>query len=91
MPSRTTPFRPRFTLMILYVAGFFLLYALLFVAPDLAPLLGAEGQSLPPEELQARAQQVSQQAMRGKVPFALVASLVTVGLGAWRRVLPGMR
>jgi heme A synthase len=91
MPSRREPFRPRFTLMLLYVAAFFLLYALLFVAPDLAPLLGAEGQALPPEELQARAQQVSQHAMRGKVPIALGASLVTVGLGAWRRVLPGMR
>ena len=78
-------------LTLLYVAGFFLLYALLFVAADLAPLLGAEGQALPPEELQARAQQVSQQAMRGKVPFALVAALATVGLGVWRRLLPGMR
>ena len=78
-------------LTLLYVAGFFLLYALLFVAMDLAPLLGAEGQALAPEELQARAQQVSQQAMRGKVPLALIASLGTVGLGVWRRVLPGMR
>jgi hypothetical protein len=91
MPSRSQPFRPRFTLTLLYVAGFFLLYALIFVAPDLAPLLGAEGQALPPEELQARAQQLSQQAMRGKVPLAIVASLATVGLGVWRRLLPGMR
>jgi hypothetical protein len=91
MPSRPPPFRPRFTLTLLYIAGFFLLYALLFVAPDLAPLLGAEGQSLPPEQLQERARQVAQQAMRGKVLLALAASIATVGLAAWRRVLPGMR
>lgn len=91
MPTRPQPFRPFFMLTLLYVAGFFLLYALLFVAADLAPLLGAEGRALPPEELQARAQQVSQQAMGGKVPIALVASLATVGLGVWRRLLPGMR
>jgi hypothetical protein len=91
MPSRAPPFRPRFTLTLLYLAGFFLLYALLFVAPDLAPLLGSAGQELPPEELQARAHEVAQHAMRGKALFALLASLATVGLGAWRRVLPGMR
>jgi len=91
MPSRPPPFRPRFTLTLLYIAGFFLLYALLFVAPDLAPLLGAEGQSLPAEQLQERARVVAQQAMRGKVLLALAASIATVGLAAWRRVLPGMR
>ena len=91
MPSRAPPFRPRFTLTLLYLAGFFLLYALLLVAPDLAPLLGSAGQELPPEELQARAQEVAQHAMRGKVLFALLASLATVGLGTWRRILPGMR
>jgi hypothetical protein len=91
MPSRPPPFRPRFTLTLFYIAGFFLLYALLFVAPDLAPLLGAEGQALPPDQLQERARQVAQQAMRGKVILALAASIATVGLAAWRRVLPGMR
>ena len=91
MPSRPPPFRPRFTLTLLYIAGFFLLYSLLFVAPDLAPLLGVEGQGLPPEQLQERARQVAQHAMRGKVILALAASIATVGLAAWRRVLPGMR
>ena len=91
MPSRPPPFRPRFTLTLLYLAGFFLLYALLFVAPDLAPLLGAEGRSLPPEELQQRAHEAAQQAMRGKAIFALIASMATVALAAWRKALPGMR
>jgi hypothetical protein len=91
MASRSQPFRPRFTLMLLYLVGFFLLYAMLFVAADLAPLLGAEGHALPPDELQERARQVAQQAMRGKVYAALAASLATVGLATWRRALPGMR
>jgi hypothetical protein len=91
MPSRAAPFRPRFTLTLFYLAGFFLLYALLFVAPELAPLLGDEARALPPEELRARARQVSQQAMQGKVLLALAAAVITVGLAAWRRVLPGMR
>ena len=91
MPSRAQPFRPRFTLTLLYLAGFFLLYALIFVAPDLAPLLGADGQGLPPEALQERSRQVAQEAMRGKVLIALVAAVATVGLGAWRKALAGMR
>jgi hypothetical protein len=91
MPRRTEPFRPRFTLTLLYLALFFFLYGLLFATPDLAPLLGAEGRSLPPEELQQRAREVTQQTLRGKVPLAFAAAVVTVALAAWRRVLPGMR
>lgn len=77
--------------MLLYLAGFFLLYALLLVAPDLAPLLGDEGRGLAPEALQERSRQVAQRAMQGKVPIALVASIATVALAAWRKALPGMR
>jgi hypothetical protein len=91
MPRRAPPFRPRFTLTLLYLAGFFLLYGLLLAAPDLAPLLGEQARSLPPEELQRRAQAVTQETLRGKVPIAFGAALVTVAIAAWRRVLPGMR
>src|SRR5215475_5025004 len=91
LPRRPAPFKPRFTVMLFYVAAFFVLYALLFVAPDLIPLLGPEGQALAPDELQARAQQVAHEAMQGKVFTALVASLATVGIGVWRDVLPGVR
>lgn len=90
MASRPLPFRPRFTLMLLYLAAFFLLYAFLLVVPGLAPLMSEAGNA-PPEELQARAQEAAQHAMRGKAFFALLAALATVGLGTWRRILPGMR
>lgn len=94
MPSRREPFRPRFTLMLLYVAGFYLLYALLLALPDLIAgylELGPGPEALTPEEL-AHAKGIAQRAIGGgKTLIALVASLATVGLGAWRRVLPGMR
>jgi len=91
MASRPLTFRPRFTLMLVYVAGFFLLYALLFVASDLAPLLGSAARELPPDELQQRAHDAAREAMRGKAVLALLASLATVGLGTWRNFLPGVR
>jgi len=94
LPRRSAPFRPRFTIVLLYVAAFFLLYALLLALPDLiagARELGPGPEELTPEEM-ARAQEVGRQAMAGgKVLIALVASLATVGLGIWRDVLPGVR
>ena len=94
MPRRAAPFRPRFTLVLLYVAGFFLLYAMLFALPDLiagARALGPGPEELTPEEM-ARAHEIARQALAGgKVLIALVASLATVGLGIWRDVLPGVR
>ena len=91
MSPRGPTFQPRFTLMLLYLVIFFLLYGLLFAAPDLAPLLGEEGRALSPDALQQRAREVTQQTMRGKVPLAFAAALVTVGVAAWRRALPGLR
>jgi hypothetical protein len=91
MPRRGPPFQPRFTLTLLYLLVFFVLYGLLFAAPDLAPLLGAEGRALSEQALQERAREATQQTMRGKVPLAFAAALATVGLAAWRRALPGMR
>jgi hypothetical protein len=94
MPSRAPVFRPRFTLVLLYVAFFFLLYEMLFALPDLlagARALGPGPEELTPEEM-ARAQEIARQALGGgKVLIALVASLATVGLGMWRGALPGVR
>jgi hypothetical protein len=80
--------------MLFYVAGFFLLYAMLFALPDLvagARELGPGPEELTPDEM-ARAREIARQAMGGgKVLIALVASLATVGFGVWRNVLPGVR
>jgi hypothetical protein len=88
-----TTFRPSFTLMLLYLAGFFVLFSLLFALPDL--IEGA--QQLPPgpdeltdEEL-AQAREISRQALSGgKIFAAIAASVIAVGLGAFRGVLPGL-
>lgn len=94
MPSHAPPFRPRFTLVLFYVAGFFLLYAMLFALPDLlagARALGPGPEELTPDEM-ARAREIGRQAMGGgKVLIALVASVATVGIGVWRNALPGLR
>ncbi len=86
-------FRPRFTLMLLYLFGFFMLFALLFALPDL--LAGVQelppgGDELTPEELD-RAREIARGALRGRVPLALGAAVVATGLGIWTRALPGLR
>jgi hypothetical protein len=94
MPSRAPPFRPRFTLVLFYVAGFFLLYAMLFALPELvagARSLGPGPEELTPDEM-AQAREIARQAVGGgKLLIALVAALATVGIGIWRNALPGVR
>jgi hypothetical protein len=94
MPSRPAPFRPRFTLLVLYVAGFFFFYAMLFALPE---LLGGLGELEPGSgplttEQQEQAKQISREALGGgRVLISLLAAIVTTALGIWRRALPGVR
>ena len=94
MPARRATLRPRFTLLLFYVAGLFLLYALLFALPDLLAGLRELPPGtgpLPPEELE-RAKQIAQRALGGgRVLISLLAALATAGLGIWRNALPGVR
>ena len=82
------PFRPVFSLMLVYFFGFFFLFCALLVAPALVSLLGSTG---PGPELEAQAQRVAHDAIRGRLPLAFLAALVTTGLGIYTRVLPGLR
>jgi hypothetical protein len=87
---RPAPFEPRFTLGLLYLGGFFFLFALLSVAAPLWELW----QSLPPgaegdEEALARATELARQSVRPRLWIALAAALVTTALGAYAGVLPG--
>ncbi len=86
--SRPPTFQPRFTLSLLYLFGFFLLYCLLFIAPELYEVL----RNVPtgPEQEQA-AQEVARRAVRPRLPFALAAALVTTVAAARAGWLPGMR
>lgn len=91
---RSTPFRPRFTIMILYVGAFYFLFALLLVLPALLDALAQlppGGETPTPEELEL-ARDVSRGALSGgKVYVALFAALAATALGAWRGLLPGLR
>jgi len=77
--------------MLLYTFGFFLLYALLLALPALlegARQLGP-GSRATPEDLE-RASAIAQHALEGRLPLALAAALLSVGLGVWRGALPGL-
>jgi ABC-type sulfate transport system permease component len=85
---RPPTFQPRFTLSLLYLFGFFLLYCLLFVAPELYEVL----RNVPtgPEQEQA-AREAARQAVRPRLPYALAAALVTTVVAVRAGWLPGMR
>jgi len=85
---RPPPFRPIFSLILVYFFGFFFLFCLLLIAPA---LLSLSGRTDPGPELQAQAQQVAHEAIRGRLPLAFLAALVTTGLGLYTRRLPGLR
>ena len=89
---RASVFRPRFTLLMLYLVACFVFFALIFALPDL--LAGARelppGGELTPEELEG-AREIARNALRGRIPLALGAAVVATGLAAWTRVLPGFR
>jgi len=86
--SRPPPFQPRFTVGLFYLAGFFFLYCLVLIAPQLWSVL----QSVPPGPDQERlAAEAAREAIRGKLLIALFASLATTALGGRVGWLPGMR
>jgi hypothetical protein len=87
-------FRPRFTLTLLYLAFFFFLFGILLALPEL--LEGARDlepgpEELTPEELD-RARETAREALRGgRLLVALALAVIATGLGAFARVLPGLR
>jgi hypothetical protein len=86
--SRPPPFQPRFTIGLFYLAGFFFLYCLVILAPDLWHVL----QTVPPgPEQEQAAAEVARQAIRGKLLLALMAALATTAIGGRAGWLPGMR
>ena len=96
-PRRPRPapasFRPQFTLLLLYFFGLFLAFALLLALPALLDAL----RSLPPgdgpltPEERSLAADAARSALRGRIPIAVVAAVVVLGLGVWTRALPGFR
>jgi|GEM_PF-2377956 len=90
-PTRALPFRPRFTIMLLWLVFFYFLFALLLGLPSLLEAvrtLPPGGHSASPEDL-ARAAAIMRRVLAGKLPLCLGASVVVVGLLSWRGALPG--
>ncbi len=85
-------FRPRFTLLILYLIGFTTLFALLFALPDLlhAAREAAAGQGELSEAELRRGREITRQALRGRMPWIFGAAFVLTALGAYSRRLPGL-
>jgi len=96
-PRRPRPapatFRPAFTLLLLYFFGVFLAFSLLLALPALLDAL----RTLPPGEgpltdaERAVAADAAREALRGRVPYAVIATVVVLGIGVWTRALPGLR
>jgi len=88
---RTRPratFKPRFTVMLLYLFVFFFLYCFALVAPALWDVL----QSLPPGPAQEEAaRQAARETLRPRLLLAVVAAVLTVAAGSWKGHLPGTR
>jgi len=80
------PFRPRFTIGLVYMAVFFVLFQFLQVLPELIDLLRTM-------EAGVAQQQAAEHAMRvGSSPLvSLVLALAATSLGSYYKVLPGMR
>ena len=88
-PVRSS-FQPRFTLSLFYLVGFFFVFALTLVVPELIDAY----QHLPPgseEEQLAVAQEVARVALRPRLWLAIAASVFATALGLYFNVLPGLR
>jgi len=92
MASRARPagaaFRLRYTLTVLYLSAFVMLYCLAIAVPAMLAVL----REVPPgPEQQAAAHEAVRAAVAPRLLVALAAAVLTTGLGAWTRILPGLR
>jgi len=77
-------FRPRFTIGILYIAGFFFFFAFLQIMPDLIQLL-----ELPPgPDQEIAAKELARK--KSNPLLSLILSVVATGAGAYYEILPGL-
>jgi len=94
-PQRTSRpglgFRPEFTLMLVYFFVLFLFFAVLLALPALLEGMRTLPAAASIEEERAAGAEIAKHAVEGKLGFAFLATLVALGLGAYTRVLPGIR
>jgi hypothetical protein len=85
---RAPAFRPSFTLALVYLLAFFVVFSLLLIMPE---LMGVLRDVAPGPEQERVAQEVARQAFGPRALYALGLALAAVGRGSDRRVLPGLR
>ena len=94
-PRRPRPaYRPAFTLTLLYLFGFFVLFALLFALPDLmrgVMQLPPGPEELSPQELELAKQIARRALVGGRLFVAVGCAVVTIGLATYLNVLPGLK
>ena len=83
---RRPSFTPRFTISILYLLFFFVVFSFLMVLPDLLAILGTEATD---SELEQAAKEATQAGFQWQI--ALLASLAVTACGARYKFLPGLR
>lgn len=88
-PTPQAVFKPRFSLSLLYLFAFFILYLALLVLPEWATRVPIGD----PDDVEAvaAAREVARDIARTRVLPALVLAVGTLTLGAWKKVLPGMK
>jgi hypothetical protein len=81
-------FEPRFTLVILYFFVFLVTWGLLLAGPEMLEAWG----ELPPNADPAEAgREAVRDALRGRMPTAALAAVISMGALIWLDVLPGLR
>jgi len=83
---RPAAFRPRFSISLIYLAGFALLFMMLMCLPGWLDVFAAGGNE---ETMTAAAAAVARESARP--PLAMLLSLLATGLGGYYEVLPGLR
>lgn len=83
--------RPRFTLALVYLFGFFFAFSLILALPALIDAIPpGDSAELTPEELQL-ASDVARSAVAGRLHFAFALAVASTGAGMYWGALPGMR
>lgn len=85
---RPPVFRPHFTLGLVYLVVFFLLFAFVLILPSLLDVLA----ELPPGPQQEQAAyEIAREAARPRIFAAFALSVATVVVGTYYQILPGMK
>jgi hypothetical protein len=87
-PPARTGFQPVFTVLILYFAAFFIGFALLLILPE---MLDAAARLPPGADPEVEGARVAQAAAASHLLEAFLLATVTLVIGAYYQVLPGIR